>query len=161
LPIERTRMNRLIPLFICMTAALVLPAAGVSQEKVYRQVPNDAVERVLQSLELKYQKDELKGKTGIMFFDFKRGNIEYRLYNYGHDLWIESTYERSMKSEDINRWNSEAKFSRLVIIEQKDRTTLSLEYQLDCVGGVTDAVIKQYINRFDEEAKRFAKFDAK
>ena len=25
-------------------------------------------------------------------------------------------------------------------------------------GGVTDALIKQYISRFDEEAKKFAKF---
>ena len=52
----------------------------------------------------------------------------------------------------------EAKFSRLVLITEKDKSILSLEAQLDCLGGVTDAVIRQYLNRFDEEAKKFAKF---
>ena len=56
---------------------------------------------------------------------------------------------------------ADAKFSRLVMIEQKDKTILSLEAQLDCLGGVTDTVVKQYINRFEEEAKRFSKFPAK
>ena len=77
-----------------------------------------------------------------------------RLFN----LWIEQTIDKKMPLEDVNRWNAEAKFSRLVLIDLKDKTTLSLEFQLDCVGGVTDAMVKQYINRFDEEAKRFAKF---
>jgi hypothetical protein len=76
-------------------------------------------------------------------------------------LWIECTYERRMKAEEINRWNADAKFSRLVLIEQKEKTILSLESQLDCQGGVTDAVIKNYINRFEEEVNRFAKFAAK
>jgi hypothetical protein len=93
-----------------------------------------------------------------MYFDFTRGGQSFRLYNYGNDLWIECTFEKKLMAADINRWNADAKFSRLVLIEQKDKTILSLEAQLDCLGGVTDAVIKQYINRFDEEAKKFAKF---
>ena len=87
-----------------------------------------------------------------------RGDNSYRLFNYQNDLWIECTFDQKMKVEDINRWNAEAKFSRLVFIEQKDKSMVSLEAQLDCLGGVSDAVIRQYINRFDEEAKRFAKF---
>ena len=67
-------------------------------------------------------------------------------------------FDGKMKPDEINRWNADAKFSRLVLIPQRDKTTLSLESQLDCLGGVTDALIKQYINRFDDEAKKFAKF---
>jgi Putative bacterial sensory transduction regulator len=155
-------MKRTIPLFTCLVLALVLPVEVLSQNKIYRQVSNEAVEKVLQSLELKYQKDERKDKAAtVMFFDFKRGDLDYRLYNYGNDLWIESTFDKKMKPDDVNRWNAEAKFTRLVLIETKDKTSLSLEAQLDCAGGVTDAVIKQYINRFDEEAKKFTKFMVK
>jgi Putative bacterial sensory transduction regulator len=163
------RMHRLISIFVCLTIALVLPIEVCSQVKIYRQIPNDAVEKVLQSLELKYQKDELKAKKDdekdkapVMFFDFKRGDLDYRLHNYGSHLWIESTFDKAMTPDNVNEWNKQAKFSRLVLIEQKDKggvkTSLSLESQLDCAGGVTDAVIKQYVNRFDEEAKKFAKF---
>ena len=152
-------MNRFVLLSACLAFSLFLTREIFSQSKVYRTVSNDAVEKILQSLELKYQKAERKDKDSTtMYFDFTRGGQPFRLYNYGNDLWIECTFEKKMMAADINRWNAEAKFSRLVLIEQKDKTILSLEAQLDCLGGVTDAAIKQYINRFDEEAKKFAKF---
>jgi hypothetical protein len=152
-------MNRFVLLIACLAFSLFLTREVFSQSKVYRTVSNDAVEKILQSLELKYQKAERKDKDNTtMYFDFTRGGQSFRLYNYGNDLWIECTFEKKLMAADINRWNADAKFSRLVLIEQKDKTILSLEAQLDCLGGVTDAVIKQYINRFDEEAKKFAKF---
>jgi hypothetical protein len=152
-------MNRFVLLVACLAFSLFLTREVFSQSKVYRTVSNDAVEKILQSLELKYQKAERKDKDSTtMYFDFTRGGQPFRLYNYGNDLWIECTFEKKLVAAEINRWNAEAKFSRLVLIEQKDKTLLSLEAQLDCLGGVTDAVIKQYINRFDEEAKKFAKF---
>jgi hypothetical protein len=152
-------MNRFVLLVACLGFSSFLTREVFSQSKVYRTVSNDAVEKILQSLELKYQKAERKDKDSTtMYFDFTRGGQPFRLYNYGNDLWIECTFEKKLIAADINRWNAEAKFSRLVLIEQKDKTILSLEAQLDCLGGVTDAVIKQYINRFDEEAKKFAKF---
>jgi Putative bacterial sensory transduction regulator len=156
------RMNRLIPIFVCFALAIVLTGEVRSQNKVHRQISNETVEKILQGLDLKFEKKEVKEKNAtLVHFDFKRGDIAYRLYNYTNDLWIESTYEKSMKPDDVNRWNAEAKFSRLVLIEQKDKTILSLESQLDCAGGVTDATIRQYINRFDEETKKFTKFMAK
>ena len=116
-----------VHVLIDLVALLVVPAAGVSQDKapqdktkIYRQVPNDAVEKVLQALGLKYQKDELKGKANTMFFDFKRGDNEYRLYNYGTHLWIESAFDKKLSADGVNQWNANAKFSRLVMIEPKD-----------------------------------------
>jgi hypothetical protein len=140
-------------------AFLLLPAFSPAQDKVPRNVSNETVEKILQGLELKYQKEERKNKdSAILYFIFQRDDRQYGLYNYGNDLWIESTFEKKMKLEDINRWNGEAKFSRLVLIEQKDKTIVSLESQLDALGGVTEAMIRQYINRFDAEAKKFTKF---
>jgi len=153
-------MNRILSLVATFAFGLFfITCEALSQNKIYRNVSNDAIEKVLQSLELKYQKAERKDKDSTtMYFDFTRGGQPFRLYNYGNDLWIECTFEKKLKAEDINRWNADAKFSRLVQIEQKEKTLLSLEAQLDCMGGVTDAIMKQYINRFDEEAKKFAKF---
>ena len=149
-----------LPIFsACLAIALCCAQDATPQSKVYRSVANDRLEKILQSLALKYEKAERKDKdTTIVFYEFKRGDQSYRLYNYVNDLWIESTFEKTMKPEQVNRWNADAKFSRLVLVAQKDRTFLSLESQLDCLGGVTDAMIKQYIVRFDEEAKKFATF---
>src|SRR5438105_436416 len=122
---------------VCLIACFAFLTSGLqSQTKVYRTVSNDTVEKLLQGLDIKYQKAERKDKdASTMYFDFTRGDHSFRLYNYGSDLWIETTIDKKMKAEDINRWNAEAKFSRLVLIEQKDKTTVSLESQLDCLGG--------------------------
>lgn len=152
-------MKRLSALLCCFTLCLLLPLVAYSQGKVYKTVSNDTLETILKSLDLKFQKEERKSKEGSVFhYDFKRGDNSFRLFNYQSDLWIECTYEKSMKPEDVNRWNADAKFSRLVVIQEDKKTILSLESQLDCAGGVTDAVVKQYINRFEEETKKFVKF---
>jgi Putative bacterial sensory transduction regulator len=153
-------MKRFIMLAgVVAVLGLMLPREVASQSKVTRSVTNEGIEKILQSLNIKYQKSERKDKdNNVTFFDYTRADLSIRLYNYGSDLWLESVVEKKVKFEDVNRWNADAKFSRLVLIENKDKTSLSLESQLDCLGGVTDASIKQYINRFDEEAKKFAKF---
>ena len=152
-------MKRLSIIVSCFLLSLLLTRDAASQSKVYRNVSNEGIETILQSFKIKYEKSERKEKDALIgTFEFKRGDHAFRLNNYGTDLWIECIYERALPPEDVNRWNAEAKFSRLVIVKQKDRNVLSLESQLDCIGGVTDAIIRQYIQRFEEEANRFAKF---
>ena len=138
---------------------MLLARDVISQTKITRNVSNEAVEAILKSLQLKYAKIEPKDKdSATMHFEITRGDQTCRLKNYGSDLWLECIVEKKMTMEDINRWNADAKFSRLVLVEEKEKTILSLESQLDCLGGVTDAMIKQYVVRFEEEAKKFAKF---
>ncbi len=152
-------MKRFLFIITCFVFTLFVADNACPQGKVARSVNNDTIEKIFQSLEVKFQKAERKDKDSTTtYYDFTRNAQQCRLYNYGNDLWLECVVEKAMKLEDINRWNADAKFSRLVLIEQKDKMILSLESQLDCLGGVTDAMIKQYINRFDEEAKKFAKF---
>jgi hypothetical protein len=141
-----------------ITLCLLLPAGGWSQGKVLKNVSNDMVEKTLQSLDLKFEKGERKVKDStIAYYDFKRDEQSYRLYNYVTDLWIECLFDKKLTPELVNAWNAQAKFSRAVLLEQKDKTSLSLESQLDCLGGVTDAMVKQFVNRFDEETKKFMK----
>ena len=52
-------MKRLAAILI-FAAALVWTPAGTSQTKVYRTVANETIEKILQGLEAKYQKEERK-----------------------------------------------------------------------------------------------------
>jgi hypothetical protein len=151
-------MKRLALALPCLALALLVTCDVQSQTKVTRNVSNETIEKILQSLDVKFTKTMPKEKDATAYYDFKRGEQSCRLKNHGTDLWLECVLDKKMKLEDINRWNADAKFSRLVLIEEKDKTIVSLESQLDCLGGVTDAMIKQYIQRFDEETKKFAKF---
>jgi hypothetical protein len=140
-------------------AGAVLPTPAAAQTKITKNVSNEQIESILQGLQLKFSKVEPKGKdSASMYFDFERGERPCRLKNYGTDLWIESTIEKALKLEDINRWNADAKFSRLVLITENNKTIVSLEAQLDCLGGVTEPMVRQFIVRFEAEAKRFTKF---
>lgn len=152
-------MKRLVLIVACFAFTLLVSRGVIAQGKVTKTVSNESIEKILTSLDIKFQKGERKDKDfTTTYYDFTRSEQSCRLYNYGNDLWLECTMDKKMKLEEVNRWNADAKFSRLVLIETKEKTTLSLESQLDCLGGVTDAMVKQYINRFDEEAKKFAKF---
>ncbi|MBI3824106.1 MAG: hypothetical protein HY289_15670, partial [Planctomycetes bacterium] len=143
----------------CFVLCTFATRDALSQGKVARSISNEAIEKLLTDLNVKFQKGERKDKEGaVVYFDFTRSATACRLYNYGSDLWIETVIDKNVKLDDVNRWNAEAKFSRLVRIDEKTKVSLSLEAQLDCLGGVTDAMVRQYLNRFDDEAKKFAKF---
>jgi hypothetical protein len=152
-------MKRPAVLLLVLALGFLLPQGGSSQTKVYKSVTNDTLEKILKSLELKFDKGERKIKdNSVTHYEFKRDGQTQRIINYGDDLWLECLFDRKLKPEDVNRWNAEAKFSRAVLLDQKDnKTAVSLEAQLDCLGGVTDATVKQFVNRFDEEARKFAK----
>ena len=152
-------MARFVGFSICFAICFAVPSAVHSQNKIARSVTNEMVEKVLQGLELKFQKGERKDKDAVVvYFDFKRGEQSYRLYNYVNDLWIESLFEKQIKIEEVNLWNSRAKFTRLVQIDAKEKSSLSLESQLDCLGGITEAGVRQFVSRFEKEATDFNQF---
>ncbi len=151
-------MRRLGFLIVVITLILSRVPDASAQSKLPRSVNDQTVEKILQGMQLKYTKNQRKEKEGaITNFYFKRGDASCRLTNYGSDLWIEWQVDKKLKLDDVNRWNAQAKFSRLVLIDADKQASVSLEAQLDCLGGVTDALIRQFINRFDDEAKKFAK----
>jgi hypothetical protein len=149
----------------CLTglAVLFLPAAGRVQEKkelVYRNVPSDFLEKVLGDMNITYRKSAGK-KEGTYFYDFERNNFKVRIGNHGgKDLWIDAAFPRA-PLEQINQWNVRAKFSRAVLAREGERETALVEAQLDCVPGVTAALIRQFINRFDKEVRDFDQFLAR
>ncbi len=73
-------------------------------------------------------------------------------------MWIDAVFTDKMSADDANRWNVRAKFSRCVLLNTNDKATVSLENQFDCLGGCTDAIVRQFVVRFDGEVRDFVEF---
>lgn len=149
----------------CIGAWLVTGLAsqrGMAQDKVSTQVSNERIEAIFSNLKVEVKKVPGK-KEGVTFFDYERNNFKIRLHSYeGKDLWIDALFNDKSSLEEVNQWNVRAKFSRAVLLKNKDgKETISLESQIDCRGGITDGMIQQFINRFDGEIKDFVKFLSK
>jgi hypothetical protein len=142
---------------IILGLALAIPAAAPAQE-VFKNVSSVRLEKLLADMDISYKK--VNGtRDGVYFYDFTRNNYKIRLHNYeGKDLWIDALFSDRMSPENVNRWNVQAKFSRCVLLTNNDKNTVSLENQIDCLGGCTDAIIRQFITRFDTEVRNFAAF---
>jgi hypothetical protein len=136
------------------------PKAATNDKLVYRNVTPEKLEAILKELNITY--DKVKGKAeGIQFYDFGKNDFRIRLHNYqGKDLWIDAHFSDKLTLDEVNKWNVRAKFSRAVVLKG-DKETVSLEAQLDCLGGVSDSIIKQFIGRFDGELVQFSKFISK
>ncbi len=135
-------------------------ATPSDSKKVYRLVAPEKLEAILKDMKITY--DKTKGKEdGIAFYDYEKAGQKIRLHNYqGKDLWIDAQSTDKMTLDDVNKWNVRAKFSRAVKLKG-DKESVSLEAQLDCIGGVTDGIIRQFIERFDGELAQFSKFITK
>jgi hypothetical protein len=161
--LRRGTMTRLVSILATSVACLGLAiAAGRAQDdkKIVQNVTAERIEAILKDLGIEFKKSA--GKTeGVQFYDFERNNYKIRLHNYqGKDLWIDAFFSDAMSAEEVNQWNSRAKFSRAVQLKG-EKQAVSLEAQLDCMGGVNDLIVRQFVRRFDGEVLQFVKFLAK
>ena len=125
---------------------------------VQRIVTSAKLEGILQDMKIKYSKTAGKNE-GIHYYDYERNNFKVRLHNYqGRDLWLDVHFTEKMTLKEINDWNVQAKFSRAVMVKNAGKQSTSLESQIDCEGGITDGMIRQFILRFDGEIKTFVQF---
>ncbi len=139
---------------------LVCSAAAPAQEKdkVLRSVAPARLESVLHDMKIKFEKTAGK-PDGVFAYDFDRSGRKARLQNYqGRDLSIDVQFAGKISLAEINEWNTRARFSRAVLLKNGDKESTSLEAQLDCQGGVTDGMLRQFILRFDGEVKGFVQF---
>jgi hypothetical protein len=140
---------------------LLLMASPALGQEVYRNVTSEKVEALLKELNISARKVGGKG-DGIVYYHFKQDNFEIRLHNYGgKDLWIDCIFTDKLTPDMVNRWNVRAKSSRAVFIRDGAQETVSLESQIDCMGGVTDAIIKRFVVRFNGELSDFSRFITK
>jgi hypothetical protein len=137
-------------------ALLVAPNSGFGQdEQVVRNLTPEKLEKFLQGQKLQFKKEAVP-KEDIFYFTFTRGKFEVRLTSFaGKDLMLDCMF-KAMTLDKINRWNIDAKFSRVSLHKDANNVPYSvLEYNLDLSGGVTLDALKQYLVRYDEELKNF------
>lgn len=137
------------------------PEQKVEPKKVYRNVSTEKLESILKDLKIDFERGKSKD-DGVAVYTFEKQGRSLRLKNHGgKDLWIDTEYTaEKITPEMVNEWNVQAKFSRAVRLKG-DKGIVSLEAQLDCVGGATDAIIRQFITRFEGEVQRFTQFSKK
>lgn len=142
---------------VSIALVLVFAACGHAQQ-VYKNLASSKLEKILTDLSIDYKKTN-GDKDGIHFYDYTRNGYKIRLHNYhGKDLWIDAVFTDKLTPDDVNRWNVRAKFSRCVLLNTNDKITVSLENQYDCLGGCTDAIVRQFVVRFDGEVRDFVEF---
>jgi len=142
----------------CLLALFLLPVPGEAQKvKVFKVLPNARLEKLLKDAETDFKRVPAK-EEGVTFYDYERHGYKLRLHSYaGRDLWLEAIFPTAPLAT-LNRWNQRTKFSRAVLVKEDEGDSTSLEVQLDCAGGVTDGMVRQFLRRFDGEVRMFAKF---
>jgi len=128
-----------------------------TDDQMYAPVTSQKIEAVLKSLNIAYEKTDLKNDAGS-FYDFEASNFKLRLVNFaGKDLMIDAHFKK-IPLEDVNRWNLEKKFIRAVSYSAKGPDYSALEANLDCEIGTTDGILRNFIVGFQEDVKQFAKY---
>ncbi len=141
-------------------ALVLLPQQARSQEgKVFRTLSNDALEGLLKRFKIEYKKQDAK-LANIAIYDFKKKNLEVRLYNFqGKDLMLDALFD-PMPLPKVNQWNVIAKFSRAVLNKDEKGPFTAVESNLNFAGGVTEETVREFLTTFDDELEKFSRFAA-
>jgi hypothetical protein len=132
-------------------------AAEPVLEKVFKSMTPADAEAFLGKMEIDFKKAESK-VVGTSFYDFKRKNFTMRFYCFdGKDLMLDAVFP-AMPLERVNDWNIKAKFSRATLQRDARGPFVTLESNLDLLGGVTEGTLKQFVLSFEDEVRLFAKY---
>ncbi|MBX9679197.1 MAG: YbjN domain-containing protein [Gemmataceae bacterium] len=154
-------MMRLATFSLLIASVVVFSASAEDAAKAYRNVSSDQLEAILKSMKVDFKKTAGK-KEGIFFYDFEAESMKVRLHNYeGKDLWLDAHFTDKLDLDEVNKWNVKARATRAVLLGTGDKATVSLEAQLDCDAGASDAIVRQFVTRYEKELKNFVKFISK
>jgi hypothetical protein len=125
--------------------------------KVVKLLTPAHAEEILSGMKIEFKKTP-SPREGTYFYDMRRQNVAVRLYLYDNkDIMLDAVF-RGLPLEKVNQWNVRAKFSRACLHKDPKGDFVTLESNLDILGGVTDETIRQFIRTFDEEIKAFVPF---
>jgi hypothetical protein len=131
--------------------------AAAADEPIFTKATNEKIEAMLTSLNLKFKKLEQKNSP-VVAYEYVSSNHTLRLTNFGgSDLMIDAHFKK-LPLQTINDYNLKRKFIRAVAYNVMGKEFTSLETNLDCLGGISDGILRHFIRAFDEEVQEFAKF---
>src|SRR6185369_5673073 len=150
--INQTRMS-----LCALTVFLLIVPGALSQDQVFRSVTPDAVEKMLQENKIEFKKSTPKQGDEV-YFDFTRNNFRVRLTVFSKEEMMLDCVFRGVTLEKVNQWNASTRLTRVNWTKDTSGEMTVLEYGLDISGGATANTFKQFINRYDEELKKYDKF---
>jgi len=137
-----------------MFAAVPAPRKEVArEEKTFKEVPADLMEKVLEDLKIKHTKVPLA--NGVFAYQYQSKESKIVLTNWGKDLMLEAKFPR-IPLEKVNQYNLDRKFIRTVSYNNKKGEYTGLEANLSFAGGISDSILRSFIAVFEEDAREFA-----
>jgi hypothetical protein len=146
----------------CLAASLALAPASPGQEGeagILKTLPTKTLEAILGDLGIEAEKSDLPGRDGnpvpgMYVYKYKHNNRETLLFYFGGKELMLQNSRPAVPLQKANDWNVLAHFSRAYNVQNKT----IFEWNLDCEGGVTRGIVKQFFRRFDSEMKKFEQF---
>ncbi|MBI3824105.1 MAG: hypothetical protein HY289_15665 [Planctomycetes bacterium] len=132
---------------------------AVNEDAILAEVATDKIEGILKSQKITFTKKV--NNAGVAMLDFEMNGHNVRLYNFnGKDLMIDAHFKK-LALDDANGYNLSRKFVRVVNYKGKDVEYTALECNLDCEAGVSEGMIRHWINTFGEDVRHFAEYTKK
>src|SRR5262249_39172071 len=125
----------------------------VSEEEIFKKATPDRIEKVLNAMNIKYEK---KQQGDVVSYDFNKNNFDLRLISFGgSDLMIDCIWRGAQPLAKLNQWNLKRHYVRAVLYDNKGNPYVALESNLDCVAGTSESIIRYFISTFETEASAF------
>ena len=126
-----------------------------NEEQMIAPVTDEKLGEILKSMSFEYTKKEGKSAT---LFEFEFENRKFRLTNFaGKDIMLDTAFKK-ISLDDVNAYNLQKKFIRVVAYDSQKEQHTSLEANLDCEVGTTTGILRYFILGFTEDAKAFGKY---
>jgi len=128
---------------------------AVKDDSTYKGITNDKLERILNNLNINFRKNQGNDSTT---YSYTLLGQQVRLINFnGKDIMADAAFKK-LSAEQINRYNYNNKFVRVVAYKDNQGEYTALEMNLDCEGGMTDTILSGFILFFEENVSNFSKY---
>jgi hypothetical protein len=134
-------------------------APVVTEEETFKTVTPQKLEQILKDLKIAFNK--AAPEAGVVTYVFVRNKHPIQLSSFGgEDLMIDRHWVGKADLAKVNDWNAKRFFVRAVAYAamKGKPATVALESNLDCSAGVSESIIRNFINAFDEEVRRFDEY---
>jgi hypothetical protein len=135
------------------------PRKDIAKEEItFKEVSAERMERTLADMNIKFAKVQLKGGNPIYRYQSKETTIV--LTNWGKDMMLEAKFPK-LPLDKVNQYNLDRKFIRTVAYKNKLGEYTGLEANLNFQGGVTDSIVRNFIEVFEQDAREFGVYAKK
>lgn len=129
----------------------------VHEEVEIKAVTAGRLEKLMSDYSLEFKKTGADGKDLRLEFTMNKHKMVLTCHN-GSVLVLRSIYSK-MPLDRVNQYNMNRRYVRAFVDSGADGKEFTvLESYLDCRGGVTESILRNFLRMFDEELKEMDRF---